>query len=274
MLSTVGATYGQALHLRGRVVDAATRAPLPYASLGIRGTSVGTVADNAGRFQLTLPAERAADTVRFGLVGYRSVGRPARALATGAASDSGLVVALTEAAVALPTATVRAPHLRPRVAGNPRATSRHSVALFDDNLLGNQIAQRIDVRRPSWLEEVSFHISRCSYDSLFSRINVLAIDSVTGLPGASLLPRPVLYARVRRGDIRESVRVDLRAFNLRLTRDVVVGLETVRDLGPGQLYFSARVLGGPIFGRDGPLGEWQKLSGFGVGIAATLLAER
>ncbi len=272
LLLTASAAVGQATDvrmLRGQVVDADTHTPLPYVSIGIRGTTVGTVANENGRFVLPVPAERAADSVRFSLLGYQPVLRAARDLPT----DQAASLMLRSTGYELPVAVVHAKKLKKRVLGNPGTNSTHSFSRFDDNLLGNQFGQNISIQRPSWLEQVSFHVGKCTYDSLFFRINVFALDPATGLPGANLLPQPV-YARVRKNEIKDRIIVDLRRFNLRLTDDVVVTLETIRDLGDGTLQISARMLGGPIFFREGAQGQWDRLPGFGLGIDATVLEER
>jgi hypothetical protein len=56
--------------LSGIVVDARTKAPLPYASLGLRHTGIGTVSNAEGTFRLQVPAGRAADTVEVRCLGY------------------------------------------------------------------------------------------------------------------------------------------------------------------------------------------------------------
>ncbi|MBD2769899.1 carboxypeptidase-like regulatory domain-containing protein [Hymenobacter sp. BT664] len=56
--------------LRGTVVDARTRAALPYASLGLRHTGIGTVSNAEGTFRLQVPAGHASDTVEVQCLGY------------------------------------------------------------------------------------------------------------------------------------------------------------------------------------------------------------
>jgi hypothetical protein len=56
--------------LSGIVVDARTKAPLPYTSLGLRHTGIGTVSNAEGTFRLQVPAGHAADTVEVQCLGY------------------------------------------------------------------------------------------------------------------------------------------------------------------------------------------------------------
>jgi hypothetical protein len=57
--------------VQGQVVDATKGRPLPYASVGVLGRSVGTAADEQGRLHLVVPAQYEADLLRISLVGYR-----------------------------------------------------------------------------------------------------------------------------------------------------------------------------------------------------------
>ena len=67
--------------LTGFVADE-TGVPLPFASVGVVNTPVGTVADDNGRFTLYLTESvRLTDTVQISLLGYKSDRRPIGQLA-------------------------------------------------------------------------------------------------------------------------------------------------------------------------------------------------
>jgi hypothetical protein len=57
-----------------RVVDAADRQPLPYATVAIQGTTRGTITNREGWF--SLPVEGPRDSLRFSFVGYRTLVLP------------------------------------------------------------------------------------------------------------------------------------------------------------------------------------------------------
>jgi len=56
--------------LRGTVLDARTQAPLPHATVQIRGSTQGTIANASGQFLISLPQVPATIEVRY--IGYRS----------------------------------------------------------------------------------------------------------------------------------------------------------------------------------------------------------
>jgi len=70
MFSVVN-VYSQESGLRGIVRDSSTNAVLPFATVSMEGTGAGTVADDAGRYYLNLPAGE--HMVVFSYLGYQTL---------------------------------------------------------------------------------------------------------------------------------------------------------------------------------------------------------
>src|ERR1700733_1363932 len=49
-------SYAQDLTIQGHVIDSKLHQPVPFASLGIKGKNIGTVADENGIFHFTIDA--------------------------------------------------------------------------------------------------------------------------------------------------------------------------------------------------------------------------
>ena len=285
------AAQASAAELSGQVLDQASRRPLGFVSVGVLRHPFGTVADERGRFALTLPARYDADSVRFSLLGYAS--RTVAVAELRKLVRNGPVL-LRKQGVPLRPVRVQAPGLRRRVVGN-----EGGGGLFQDykyNTAGNQIGQLIRVQHPAFLQEMSFRAPYCSYDTLYLRLNVYQLKE--GFPETNILPRPI-YLRVSREQALEGrVYVNLRPYKLWLTEDVVLSLELVRSLGSGTLLLKANWPGGgPCYELQqtpGPLdalniapkgmvnlkvreekqpnnGPWTKHPGIGMGFDATLL---
>lgn len=277
--------------LAGQVCDQLTRQPLGYVSVGVLRHPFGTVADGLGHFELTLPARYDADSVRLSLLGYAP-----RTLAVAELRRlvRGGPVLLRPQAVPLRGAVVRAPGMRRRMAGN--FGNNMMLEGFKYNMAGNQFGQRIAIGRAAWLQDISFKITHCTYDTVYLRVNVYQVGP-DDFPGDNLLAVP-LYVRVARAEIDDRVFVNLRPCKLWLTSDVIVSLELVRALGKGTLAFLAYWPGGgPSYHLEqtpGPLSEksiapkgtteahvaevkqpnqgpWLKYPRVGVGIEAALL---
>jgi CarboxypepD_reg-like domain len=269
LLLVLTAAQARSSSLTGQVLDEGTQAPVAFASIGVLHRPAGTVANEQGRFTLDLLAATDQDSVRVGLLGYASLTLPVATLRQELARNQGRIY-LRLAPVKLADVVVRPGKVTYKVIGNSGNSSTVQGG-FGVNRLGNQLAQAMHLRRPGILEQVSFHVAKCTYDSLFYRVNVYRLEQ--GVPVASLLPEPV-YVRVRKGQTKDRFVVDLRRYQLSVEGDIAVGLEMVKDLGPGTLMLSLSVLGGPVYVTDQATNGWERVRGFGVGIDATVAEYR
>ncbi|HNQ11951.1 MAG TPA: DUF5686 family protein [Bacteroidia bacterium] len=74
--STVSQSYAQNTIISGKVVDVLTNEPIPFANIAFKGTSIGTVTDINGRYQLS--TDQARDSLTASFVGYTSVTLPVK----------------------------------------------------------------------------------------------------------------------------------------------------------------------------------------------------
>ena len=58
--------------LRGRVIDAETRQPIPNAQVGVASNRIGTSTNDDGRFALSIPAAYAQERLTVALIGYKN----------------------------------------------------------------------------------------------------------------------------------------------------------------------------------------------------------
>lgn len=65
---TATITYGQATKVKGKVIDAATKEPLPFCNVGFVKSTVGTITDQNGFF--TIDTQRPTDSISVQYVGY------------------------------------------------------------------------------------------------------------------------------------------------------------------------------------------------------------
>ena len=242
---------------------------MAYASIGLLRRPAGTVADGQGQYSLRLSAVNDQDSLRIGLLGYAPRTVQVAAWRRQLAQRGGrfyLQLAPTQLAevVVRPGARMR------RVVGNSTNTNNMSRG-FSVYKLGNQLVQGMHVRRSSNLEQVSFHVSRCTYDSLFYRVNVYQV--VHGQPTTTLLPEPV-YVRVREGQTQDCPVADLRRFHLTVRGDIAVSLKMVKNLGPGEFMLSVSLLKGPVYFADWAMSGWERVRGSGVGIDAVVTEYR
>ena len=70
-------SIGQYEHISitGLIVDAKNKAPLPFASIYLKGTSIGTVSNIEGAFVFHVPSKYEEDTITISMIGYESIER-------------------------------------------------------------------------------------------------------------------------------------------------------------------------------------------------------
>lgn len=71
LLFIAGFTTAQNITISGRVVDAATKEPLPFASIWIKGKTIGTITNAQGDFDFHIPAELKNESLVISMLGYK-----------------------------------------------------------------------------------------------------------------------------------------------------------------------------------------------------------
>jgi hypothetical protein len=92
----------QTLVIEGTVVDAATQQPVPFASVGLLHTPLGTVSNSLGAFKLVIPASRPTDSLVVSCLGFTS----SRTALAGLSPGKPYQLKLTPQAVSLQAASV------------------------------------------------------------------------------------------------------------------------------------------------------------------------
>ena len=219
--TTILAGFGQAPPPLVRVVDARTQQPVPYASVGVPGRPLGTVADAQGRFQPTQTGAAPADTLVVSCVGYQSRRLPLAAL------RQLPEVLLAPQAQALGEVVVQAATWKRRRVGR-EATGGGVVCNFHtraDTLpsarLGREGGAILRVRPHSFIEDAHVFISQSRFQGVRFRLNVRAVDT-DNHPAASLLTQDVQFA------VPDSARgwqhIDLRPYNVNVGAEARVAV--------------------------------------------------
>lgn len=111
LFSVIGSVKAQEtgrITIKGRITDASTGEPVPFANLGVVGTIAGVASDMDGEFELQLPGTYADKTIRVSVVGY---GPYDIKVADAAAREEGLKIALQPITYAIRQVDVNAQSL-------------------------------------------------------------------------------------------------------------------------------------------------------------------
>ena len=249
---------GQEIH--GVILSATDSIPIPYAHIGIIGTSIGTISDERGRFTLSPVAMNQTDTVRFSALGYA----PQEFLVSNLGKEN--LIKLDQQIVNLEVVQVNDVKGNHKKQLGYKSVSKKIVTGWTKPKSGGQrgILLRFPAKKPVFSEKIRFHIARSSYDSLLFRVHFY--QAKDNWPGKSVNQRDIFIKTKQRFGWVES---DLTPYNLVLTDNTFVTLEIVEAWSTrkkGTLLISANLLKGAIYHRESSEDHWQKAKGTGASI--------
>ena len=76
LISTVGFGQEQYVTISGKITDGESKEPLPFASIGIVNTSLGTISNTQGEFDFHIPASYSTGSLVINMLGYEEFTRP------------------------------------------------------------------------------------------------------------------------------------------------------------------------------------------------------
>lgn len=255
LLLTLAAT-ARAQTISGIIMKAGSQEPVPFVNIGVPGKTVGTVADEQGRYRLSGAAP--TDTVRISSIGFRPRRLTVQALLTQPNMQ------LTKDAVALREVKVKAKGYFRRTTrlGFDKVESGTTANLAPGDL-GGELGTVIRLRhRPSKVLNVNFNITDNKAADLLFRVNLYQLRPDGTPSNDKLLARDVVV-KPRTG--ANTVAVDLTADKLILDEDFFLALEWI---GGGDarrvndLLFSGGIgyANNDLYERKASQATWEKVS--------------
>lgn len=265
VVTAAAATFAAAATIEGRVIDAETGTPIPYANIGVPAGFDGTVSGEDGRYVLRFPAE--PDSLVYSAIGYepRQVSWPELVRSAD--------VALRPRSIAVHETVIvqaRAGGVGGRdvTLGRELAFRGHGIG-FGSGQLGSEVGARIRIDEPTLVRSANFVISHTRGDEFLYRVNIYDFDE--GRVGRKLLDRNVIVPG--QGE-KGTMTVDLSQYDLVVDRDVLLTLEWIKDddqsAGVPPLMFRAkRGRAGNLYQRRASQGAFEKVESFGIGFYLT-----
>ncbi|WP_139922003.1 alpha/beta fold hydrolase [Hymenobacter sp. DG01] len=211
--------------LQGTVLDAQTQARVPFASVGVVGKPLGTVADEQGRFQFTTPTDL-AEPVVVSCVGYQST-----TVAAATLQAAGQVVRLRPSGVSLAAVTVRPGKVKTKTFGRTSSSSLMGASLYTEaGLVSDALAKEqgtiIGLDKDCRLRDFNMHVAFNRFKSVKFRLNLYSVKD--GLPDQPLLRQDVRFDVTQP---RGWVRVDLSPYQVQLQgqREVAVTIQWLQS---------------------------------------------
>ncbi len=245
---------------KGVVLDNTNNTPVEFANIGILGKGFGTVTNERGEFNFTVPDSLANETIKVSMVGYKS-----KTLSLAVISGQGKIL-LEQSITNLNEVSVSAKKTKIKILGNDTKTT-HVSAGFVKNNLGAELAIKLNIKNPkTHLRKFYLNIAKNSIEKPIFRFNVYNKDK-NGDPNENILKENIII------EVKEKtglIELDLTPYNIYVDGDVFISIEWIKDLGDVKgLYFSSKLVGSPTYFRQASQGDWHKIA-VGVGLHAEI----
>ncbi len=231
LLSSYALGFSQDRTIRGVVLNAKTKQPIPYASIGIVGENVGTVSNEDGLFRLAIPSQFFNDSLTFSEVTHTRRKLPVASLLNNAENVIELEETIMKLSVVEVT-TSKKKRSHEKLGVKPMFYWGACYANFKG---GAQIAQLMEASEyPVFLSHARIKIGDNTLEQAKLRVRVLE-KTASGLPGSDVFEGVFINIAYREG----WVEIDLSDANLVLNEDFFICFEFLNVLwNPTEGYFS------------------------------------
>jgi hypothetical protein len=201
--------------------------PIAYANIGIVNKNVGTVSDESGFFDLTIPPELTGERIRFSCVGYETqeyvVGDFIKSNQT-----NPVAVNMKQRTILLEPVIIKPTNSKTVVVGSKTESTFWTAGFPSQRYLGSEVGSKFNVRKKrgtvALLEEFSFFVaSNVQNDTVSMRLNIYNVDD-HGLPSDKLLTQDIILKIPNKSGW---VLTDLSQYGIYTTSDFVITLEWI-----------------------------------------------
>lgn len=258
--------------ISGKVVNELNKKTIPFVSIGIKGTNIGTVSNEDGYFHLNLENMNLADSLKISAIGYKFK----TFSASKAQSFSDEIIYLQSENYNLKEVTILPSKTIKKVLGNKKY-NKNGYCSFGSKAKGTQVALKIENKtgRSLFIEDFNFCLNINAFgDSILFRLNFYDED-INGLPGESLLKNQIVFSPkpnigISTLDLKEeSIIIDEKVF--------FVSLECISDItNKYKSKYTFTGIGfsgspkGPIYLKTASQSNWQKSPIAGVDFNVTV----
>lgn len=253
LVCLVNISYGQTI--KGTVFDGATKEPIPFASIGIKGKTLGTVCDENGNFELSTTSATDTDSLKISSIGYKSK----CFIMSTAKNFNGEKINLSQTNVQLSEVIVKPTKTITKVLGNKRYNE--NVKCFFQGANGNYKGVEVVIKadnkkdRLVWIEDFNFYINQCLFkDSIAFRLNFYKEDK-DGMAAENILQKPIVFKIAPRLGI---FTIDLKKYNINTVGDFFISLECLSGAVDNKTLAFSGGLVGPTYFKLASFSNWEK----------------
>lgn len=200
----------QSYIVKGKVIDQATREPIPYVNIGLPGQNIGTLADPDGSFDLSLPESLKDSSIFFSSIGYdRYTGTRSKL----SGRSNGYIIEMKPNATLLKEVVVH-DNQRTKIERLGWMGGKDGVLPMDTVQGGGAVALLLQAPSVNAIvNKLQVRLMYNSKDTLTLRLHFYEYDSINQIPGKEILRKEIL--------LRERKRFGWLRFDLR-KHDIVI----------------------------------------------------
>jgi hypothetical protein len=193
--------------ITGRVVDAATQSPIPFASINLREEQTGALTNEYGYFQMAMPTKVTEDSIIVMALGYK---RTALFVKRGTNMEE-VILQIPKQPIQLANIVVEASKVRPLMLG---AHTGSPGAGMIQGMPGSQYAflcKNEKAKKLGFIRSVAFYIGENGFPREPFRVRLYKADGNYNAPNSDMLGESVIVSAARGG---EWFTVDLTSYNI------------------------------------------------------------
>jgi hypothetical protein len=233
------------------VVDKADNTPISYVSIGIAGTTEGTVSDKNGLFTLRIPDELHEKTFRVSHVSYF----PFEIRVDSMLNEPKDTFFLEKKPVKTTAKNFQPKKYKEKILGNKRKKPLIVMSMRSPNE-GFEMGVLLPIKKQARLKEFSLDIYNCTYDSIFYRINIYKQTGT--LSFENILDEPIyIFQKTEEGS--KNICFDLTPYNVIVEGKTLLTLENIKSYSEGEINPRASLRGHRTYGRESSHADWEKL---------------
>lgn len=257
-------SYAQNITISGTITDSKNQQPVPFATLGIKGKNIGTVADENGVFNFIIDSNKvsAEENLIVSSIGYEPSVISLTKFKAGKQN-----ISLVPSSHSLQTVTIKPQKYKTKVFGRTSSSTMMTANMYTEqnhisDVLGKEQATIISIDKNCFIRDFNMNVASNRFQSVKFRLNFYSVKN--GLPDQLIVDKDIQF------DVTEKhgwVKVDLMQYNIFLTgyNKVAVGIQWIKSVRTDTTArsFSVSVMPVPLhsmFSRDKSQAEWKKIS--------------
>lgn len=199
------------------IVKNSDNEPIPYCSIGMKNTTIGTISDENGNYKFTIPDSLNHEIV-FSAIGYTEKKRSKDELA-----KKGNII-LDYHSNVLETVVINAKKMKEKLIGQKSKPMLTFSRMFKQNMPSIEQGNIFDIEQKTRLKSYNFYIIPSSrYQQITLKLNIYSVEN--NIPDKVLLNQNIIYETTTTG----WQKIDLSQYNLAFNdlKQIAVTLQLV-----------------------------------------------